>query len=751
MTLNDTVVSYNEPKGRKMSKLKLEVFESKNVIEPLEFFVYKITPKEQVTNIQQFMRSAAGKISYRLSIPAFTDDRRIFTLAEIKNTDVDNSFSIKFEEKTTLPIQSNKKVYQDGIEYFINEKLRGVRFLEKYNKYKVSNTITSAFISEIKSTLSSDDKQFRLRREYKYSIKLSEENKAQMWLNIRSELETNKTVFDLYNLGKDFEGLKVINDWGRFGESGIITSIGPETVVDDLPNFKPLKQYMIDTKQERRIQKCPDESPVVHVKMRNGKEICYYPQALKPVVTLERIATEDTAFSKRIEKYIKLDMQTRQKIAQEFIIDIGQISALNNLEFGLTYVDSEKLGYSNHILDCPKIICGNGKKIDYNKLSFLFANGFYKQPGNPVRFAYFYPTGKKKLMRSFAFSLTDFLQKGSLFGNSSYLVPKLMDSEFKAAYDQEYEIGDKTGYKKLVRSIPDSTTFDVAIVLVPTEEDESNPYSTFKTAWAEKNIPSQMISIKTAELFEKKDKNAIWFMQNIALGIFAKSGGIPWIVDDVPGDIDCFVGMDVATLEKGIHYPTCATVFDKNGRPISFYKPKKAQKGEKINEEILQEIFDEVILGYEENTGKQIKNLVIHRDGFSNEDALWYKKYFEKKGINYSVVEVKKFVSSKLLRDENGIARNPECGDCLISDDEAFVVTTDIKEGRASPRPLHIKKQVGNLSMDIIVRQILTLSCMHFGATKKSRLPVTTFYADKICKNIDYVPEGKFGNRLFFL
>ena len=734
-----------------MHKLKLEVFESKNAIEPLEFFVYKITPNDQVSNIQQFMRSSAGKISYRLSIPAFTDDRRIFTLTEILDTNVDTSFTIKFEEKNTLPLQSNKKVYQDVIEYFINEKLRGVRFQERYNKYKVSNPITSAFISEIKSPLSSDDKQFRLRREYNYSIKLSEENKAQIWHNIRSELETSKTIFDLYNKKKDVEGIKVINDWGKFGETGVISSIGPETVVDDLPNFKTLKQYMIETKQEYRIQKCPDNSPVVHVKMKNGKEICYYPQALKPVVTLERIATEDPAFSKKIEKYTKLDMQTRQKIAQEFITDIGQIPALNNLEFDLTYVDSEKLGYSNHILDCPKIICGNGKKIDYNKLSFLFGNGFYKQPENPVRFAYFYPNGKVDLMRSFAVSLTDFLQKGSLFGNSSYLVPKLMDSEIKAACHQEYELGDKTEYKKLVRSISDNTDFDVAIVLVPTEEDESNPYSTFKTAWAEKNIPSQMISIKTAELFANKDKNAIWFMHNIALGIFAKSGGIPWIVDDVPGEIDCFVGMDVATLEKGIHYPTCATVFDKNGRPISFYKPKKAQKGEKINEEILQEIFDEVILGYEENTGKKIKNLVIHRDGFSNEDALWYKTYFEKKEISYSVVEVKKFVSSKLLRDENGIARNPECGDCLISDDEAFVVTTDIKEGRASPRPLHIKKQVGNLSMDIIVRQILALSCMHFGATKKSRLPVTTFYADKICKNIDYVPEGKFGNRLFFL
>ena len=111
---------------------------------------------------------------------------------------------------------------------------------------------------------------------------------------------------------------------------------------------------------------------------------------------------------------------------------------------------------------------------------------------------------------------------------------------------------------------------------MPTEEDENNPYSTFKTEWAKQNIPSQMISVKTAEMFARKENNARYYMQNIALGVFAKVGGIPWIVDNIPGDVDCFIGMDVATLEKGIHYPTCATVFDKNGRPISFYKPRLA-------------------------------------------------------------------------------------------------------------------------------------------------------------------------------
>lgn len=734
-----------------MHKLKLEVFESTSSIEPISFYVYKIVPKEQPLSIQQFMRSVAGKISYRLSIPAFTDDRKIYTLAEINNVDVDNSFTIKFENQQVLPVNENRGIYADLADYYIRENLKLAKFAEKYNKYKIANNITSACIYEIKKTLASNDNQFRLRREYNYKIEISEDNKLLLWLNIRSEFETKKTIYDAIYENKDVLGLKVVNTWGKFGETGVVTAIGPETVVQDLPNFKSLKQYMIDTKQEKRIVGCNDNSPVVHVKMSNGKDICYYPQALKPIVTLERISNENPSFSKLIEKYTKLDMKTRQKIAQDFIQDIGQLKGLGNVSFNLEYIDTGKIGFSEKNIIPPKIICGNNTKIDYNKLSFIFGNGFYKQPINPVKFAYFYPKGQEQLMRNFAIALTDFLQKGSLFGDSKYLSKNLMLSELKAVCAQEYEIGDTTNYKKLVRTVSEQYSFDVAIVLVPTLEDESNPYSTFKTSWAEKNIPSQMISVKTAQLFENKDKNAIWSMHNIALGIFAKSGGIPWIVDEVPGNIDCFVGIDVATLEKGIHYPTCATVFDKNGRPISFYKPKKAQKGEKINQDILQEIFDEIILGYEESTRVKLKNLVIHRDGFSNEDADWYKNYFEKKEINYSVIEVKKFFSSKLLREENGIAKNPQCGDCLANETEAFIVTTDIKDGKSSPRPLHIKKQVGTLSMEIILQQILALSCMHFGATKKSRLPVTTFYADKICKNIDYVPEGKFGNRLFFL
>ena len=50
-----------------------------------------------------------------------------------------------------------------------------------------------------------------------------------------------------------------------------------------------------------------------------------------------------------------------------------------------------------------------------------------------------------------------------------------------------------------------------------------------------------------------------------------------------------------------------------------------------------------------------------------------------------------------------------------------------------------------------ILRQVMYLSQLHVGSTNKTRLPITTGYADKICKNRQFIPEGKISNKLFFL
>lgn len=221
------------------------------------------------------------------------------------------------------------------------------------------------------------------------------------------------------------------------------------------------------------------------------------------------------------------------------------------------------------------------------------------------------------------------------------------------------------------------------------------------------------------------------------------------IMDD--GNVDCFVGLDVATVAKGIHYPACSVVFDKYGCLLGFYKPTTPQQGEKITTRILQDIFDQVIFSYEDRFGESPKNVVIHRDGFSNEKDEWYKNYFGAKGIEYSIIEVRKNISSKLILIQDGNIENPTMGYCVYNNSKGYLVTTDMKNKKGSPNPILVEKKCGNISMADVLTQILYLSQLHVGSTHKMRLPITTGYADKICKNRDFIPEGKMDDRLFFL
>ena len=99
-------------------------------------------------------------------------------------------------------------------------------------------------------------------------------------------------------------------------------------------------------------------------------------------------------------------------------------------------------------------------------------------------------------------------------------------------------------------------------------------------------ISDDMTKEERAAEFVKQVKKSKYYLHNIVLGILGKTGGIPWIVKDMPGNVDCFVGLDVATVAKGIHYPACSVVFDKYGRLLGFYKPTTPQQGEKITTKI---------------------------------------------------------------------------------------------------------------------------------------------------------------------
>lgn len=739
--------------------LRMEAFASKGIVQPVKLHVYELHT-QKIDNAFSIIRGAAWKIRNYTGFGVFEDGKYIYSNAPITKDIPNVDFSLEYVGERELPVAENKKIYAELIKYYITEQLNRILIFEKYRKYSCKSEITSKWIlsnGEYR-TYASKNKEISLERKYDLWITISDEGIAYLQINTGSVFSSNLTVYDYLSRRVNPVGMEVKNDWSTNRQSGVITEICDYSVTDKLDFADSLKAYYIGKGEGYRVEKLPDDAPVVLVELQQGKAYPYYPQALKPILTREKVGEIDPAFSLMIEQYVKRDMHERLQLDRDLIHDIGTLADVGGLSFSDETCTVEEIGYKKGTVPLPSLVCGQNRSIECGKEYQVFNYGFYRKPDRKLKIGYIYPKGAEEKMGAVVNAILEFAVKGKFHGeDDKYILNGLLDIQFAPMIKEEYEIGDITDYKRAALKLQKVEGVDMVIALVPDGMDDDGPYNPFKTIWAKANIPSQMISMKTATLFwqeliDKSTKNTTkYFLHNIVLGILGKTGGIPWIVKDMPGNVDCFVGLDVATVARGIHYPACSVVFDKYGKLLGFYKPTTPQQGEKITSRILQDIFDQVIFSYEDEYGESPKHVVIHRDGFSNEDDSWYEHYFGAKNIDYSIIEVRKNNHTKLMLVEDDKVVNPSMGYCIYNNDKGYLVTTDLGNKKGSPNPLLIEKKCGNLSMPHILTQILYLSQLHVGSTHKLRLPITTGYADKICKNKDYVPEGKMDDRLFFL
>ena len=737
-------------------KLAFEAFASEYPVKPAELFLYEFHTNE-IGNNYYLLRGGVWKLRNRNNFGIFEDGTLIYSTKEIDSCLNDCNFEIKFIGKKLLPVMENKKVYEQLIQYCIEEKLKTVLIFDKYRKYSCKSSVTSKWILSDGNykIFQSENREINLQRKYNFEIKILNDGRACIKLFTSSIFASTLNVQDYINKGIDVLGMEVKNDWGKNNQSGFVSKICDFTVSDKIDFADSLKAYYTEIKKEDYLVKdISDKTKVVMVQLKSGTELPYYPQALVPILTREKVELIDPNFSKRIENLVKRDMQKRYILDLEIISDIGELNSLNGMRFQKELCNPELLGYKSGKLELPQLICGNNKKFKAGEEFKVFNYGFFQKPEKKIKIGYLYPRQDLPAMKAVANSIYSFANSGNYHGKDDQFTTKgLINIQTKPAVQEEYEEGNLLDYKRAAIKLQKDDV-DIVIAIVPNGRDEVNPYNPFKTIWAEANIPSQMISKKTAELFlhdNVRSNTTKYYLWNLILGILGKVGGIPWVIDKMPGNVDCFVGLDVAKIEKGIHYPACSVVFDKNGKLLGFYKPKQVQKGEKISTKILQEIFDNVLLNYEQKFKKLPQNIVIHRDGFNNEQNEWYEQYFESKKINYTLVEVRKNICSKIISLNNGKIQNPMAGSFLYKENKAYLVTTNLKVKKGSPNPLIIEKKCGDLSLDDIVKQVFYLSQMHVGSTQNMRLPITTGYADKICKSKDFVPEGKMDNRLFFL
>ena len=186
------------------------------------------------------------------------------------------------------------------------------------------------------------------------AVYIQDNGKAYLKIDTSSIFSSNQTVADLIDQGIDPRGMEVKNEWAKNFQVGILKEICNYTVTDKIDFADSLKAYYVDTKKESyRVENLPDDTLVVTVELQPGKNYPYYPQALKPVLTREKVGQIDPAFSLSIERYVKRDMALRIELDKNFIQDIGKITQIGNLEFEQEMCQVADLGYKRGTIQLP--------------------------------------------------------------------------------------------------------------------------------------------------------------------------------------------------------------------------------------------------------------------------------------------------------------------------------------------------------------------------------------------------------------
>ena len=226
---------------------------------------------------------------------------------------------------------------------------------------------------------------------------------------------------------------------------------------------------------------------------------------------------------------------------------------------------------------------------------------------------------------------------------------------------------------------------------------------------------------------------------------------------------DCYIGLDVCR-ENNMSTAGLIQVIGKDGRVLKSKTVSSKQSGEKIEINKLKEIVIEAIAAYQSTYNKKLEHIVFHRDGINREDIDLLKEITNSLEIKFDYVEVTKNINRRMAMleksDENYNHRDKEnkkwiteIGMCLKKENEAYLITTNPSKNMGMARPLRIKKVYGNQNMDDIVKDIYKLSFMHIGSIMKSRLPITTHYADlsSIYSHRELMPKSVDNNILHFI
>jgi hypothetical protein len=271
----------------------------------------------------------------------------------------------------------------------------------------------------------------------------------------------------------------------------------------------------------------------------------------------------------------------------------------------------------------------------------------------------------------------------------------------------------------------------------PTSLD--SPYFAVKPVLLERGLPSQML---TRFAFQKPE----WKHVTIGSALFAKAGGIPWVLAEDIEDFDMIVGVKIGerigiTRRSGakVRFVSYANVFDRLGRWM-FFESMAAAYDYKHHEQQLAQLVEQSLERYKEAQKSYPTTIAIHYwKRFSKEERRLVIEKITAKVPNARIAFVTIDSSHAMrlydLRIKDGSF--PRCHFVHLSDWELLISATGYTElsQKRIGTPIFLKVSFNQfpepfVKGNSIAKQVLALTRLNYKAmTPLVGQPVTLEYA----------------------
>lgn len=299
-------------------------------------------------------------------------------------------------------------------------------------------------------------------------------------------------------------------------------------------------------------------------------------------------------------------------------------------------------------------------------------------------------------------------------------------------------------YKKEITKIVQDD-FDLCILTV--EGFDPNVYNYAKNVLLGNGIPCQVLDVNKLNDIEE---NMQWYVENVALAIYAKMGGSPWVLSAEDAKPEIVLGVSRAMDPQRNVFIGFTTVFKQNGDFVLFNSKSPSTTWDDY-ENGLTELIKESIERYEQ-IEKKPENVVIHfHKTPGKKEQLAIENALHEKDIQYAMLHLNDFSKFRLF-DTSTIKHIPQTGQYVnLSSSSALLMTDGLnnwgkRTGLGVPNVLEVvmdKKSTISLNeFPRLLKQVYDFGQINWRGFNAKAIPVTLTYSYLIARMASRLAQG---------